>query len=355
MRSAQLLVAGLLTGVATTAAVLASPAEALSWFAPWIAIDSGDVRNLSRREVLARSLPAEDAQLGVFLAGAIGTGPDVFERRVRNSEWLWRNEKVQKVVPFSSPPRLEDVAAMELEEEDLNALRHCRPGACDVKLTAREIEAMRAAIAAAGTAWKEAAQELFRRQMFERVKRYAVGGFERLDPFHDHEAPIGPSEVAEALRESSPWLADGAPMVTKALTRYPEAPLPSCDSSIYWMKTTYLPKPTIQAVHVMVYRPDSPGPGEPSVIVVSRQIFATHYINGALSVSVLVNSPAAPDEWYLAYANRTHVDGLDGWLSGVRRYFVERRVRDRAREIFALQRDRIERGPTELTEKGNGE
>ena len=333
----------LVAALGVTAAVApGSPVHALSWFAPWAVIDAGDARSLTGGEVIARTLPADGHQIGVFLAGAIGADPETFARRVRDSRALWRHEKVPQVVMFSAPPRADDVQALELDPEDLDALRDCRPGDCDLKLTAPEIAEMRQAIVQAGAEWRSHAQRLFRGQMLRRVRQYVAGGFASLDPYRDHDEPVDPQAIARSLLEGSPWLSERAPAVARALDRFPTESLPHTVSSIYWMKTTYLPKPTIQAVHVLVHRPVARRRDEPAVLVVSRQIFATHYVNGSLAVSVLVNAQEDPARWYLGYANRTHVDGLGGWFSGVRRFFVERRVRDRAREIFALQRDRIE-------------
>lgn len=76
------------------------------------------------------------------------------------------------------------------------------------------------------------------------------------------------------------------------------------------------------------------------MVVLSRQVLATHYINGSLALTILTR--AAPER-YLVYVNWTDVDGLGGFFSGLRRYFVERRVRSAARRAFETFKERIER------------
>ena len=108
------------------------------------------------------------------------------------------------------------------------------------------------------------------------------------------------------------------------------------------MKTTFTPRPIIQAVQVVIIpKPDGEA-GNVEVLVISRQVFATHYVDGSLSVSALLSDPADPSRRYLAYVNRTAVDALGGWLTGIKRFFLERRVRGAARALFHTQRERIE-------------
>lgn len=318
------------------------PAEALGWFAPWVKLDEGERDVLRDGGVVAKTLPAHGPHLAVFLAGRIETDPGTFLRKVSNSEWLWKSERVPQVVAFSDPPRLADLSALQLDEEDLSALKSCRPGGCDVKLTAAEIDDIRQTITRAGPSWRHAVESAFRRILLSRVQAYQQGGLSRLGRFQDHEDPVDPAAVAARLLDDSPWISSRAPAVARFLRSYPQATLPDADSLFYWLKTTHTPKPTVQAVHVLVHRASAGRGGEPEALVVSRQIFSTHYLNGSLAVSVLLQEPGNASRRVLGYVNRSHVDDLGGWFSGVRRFFGERRIRSRAREIFALQRERLE-------------
>ena len=136
---------------------------------------------------------------------------------------------------------------------------------------------------------------------------------------------------ARLAREYAPRLAD-------YLERYPRAPLPDgAEQHLHWLHTVLLPKPTIQVWHSTIQRQTAADVSE--VVVLSRQVLATHYISGSLALMIL--TPAAPAR-YLVYVNWTAVDGLDGFLSGLRRYFVERRVRSAARDAFETFKKRIE-------------
>jgi hypothetical protein len=139
----------------------------------------------------------------------------------------------------------------------------------------------------------------------------------------------------------SPWLTEGAPRLAEYIEDSPQASLPGRDSFLYWLETTHTPKPTVQVVHVTIDRRRGARAASPEILVVSRQVFASHYVNGSLSLSVLV-ADRARSRRYLAYVTRAHVDGVNGWLGGLRRLFIESSVRRRGGGIpGAAPTDRI--------------
>jgi hypothetical protein len=184
--------------------------------------------------------------------------------------------------------------------------------------------------------------------VLDRATRYLTSGFRSTRDVHDHEEPVDPHAVARGLLLRSPWLTVGAPRIADYIEDFPQASLPGRDSFLYWLETTHTPKPTIQVVHVTIDRRRAASAASPELLVVSRQVFASHYLNGSLSLSVLV-ADRAGSRRYLAYVTRAHVDGIDGWLSGLRRLFIERSVRRRGAVAFEEQRRRIESWTREST------
>lgn len=111
------------------------------------------------------------------------------------------------------------------------------------------------------------------------------------------------------------------------------------ESFLYWSKETFAPKPIISVTHVSIMHGE-PRSGTPDVIIASAEVFATHYVNGALGLTLLLRGPDASSSRYLVYVNRTSVDGVRAlW-----RPIVEGRVKRQAAKVFATARDRIERG-----------
>jgi hypothetical protein len=306
--------------------------DTFGWFRPWVEIDADDIRDIHRGQIVAKTLSAVDGEIAVFLASAIDTDPDRFIDAVRHPEALWKSARIPRVRRFSTPPRLEDVAEMRLDRRDVDAIRRCVPGECDVKLAAAEMSRLRGAASI---------QDEFRKVVVERVRLYHERGLRAASEYHDHAIPIDPATISSMLLTRSPWLTERAPRLAEYIENFPSTTLRDVESFIYWLETSSTPKPTIQVVHVAIARRDAPEVIAPEVLIVSRQVFASHYINGSLAVSMLFHD-RTESRRYLAYVNRAHVDGLDGWLGGLRRYFVERTARRRGAAALNEQRQRIE-------------
>jgi hypothetical protein len=70
-------------------------------------------------------------------------------------------------------------------------------------------------------------------------------------------------------------------------------------------------------------------------------VFATHYINGSLALTILFHD-RSKSRRYIAYVNTMSLDGLSGWFGGIRRLFIARAARERGAEMFGGLRRRIE-------------
>ena len=308
--------------------------------APVVRLDEDERRRLGTGATVVRVLdPAEPSQLVVFAASRIDVTPQKFAERIRNSARLWQGPKVPRTGTFSTPASTGDVAEMTLQAVDLNALRRCRPGDCEVKLSDAEIARIDAAINRGAHQWKPAVQREFRAIMLERIAKYRQGGLAALHPFHDHDQPVHPRAVFSRLVEHARSMTAFARELTEYLKEYPRVPLPEhAEEYLYWLETVHPPKPMIQAWHVTIGQP--PRGGAADVIVISRQIFATHYVNGALAMTALVQGKRG--EQHMIYLNRVSADGLTGFLSGIRRFFIERRVKSGAGAAFDWVKRRIE-------------
>jgi hypothetical protein len=304
-------------------------------------LSAGDRRDLRAGRTLVRMLEESDkSHVGVFVAARIDVTPSRFAERVSNSAALWKGDAVPATGTFSAPARPEDVAELTLPRKDVDALRDCRPGDCLVKLAGQEIQRLRAVIAARPATWREDVQGEFRRVVLDRLAAYRRGGADGLPPFHDHADPVDPAAAFARLFAAAGELAAHEPKIAAYLQRYPQGPLPAgAHDYVYWVSTSETPRPTVQALHAIVHKREDGGAAE--VVVVSRQVFATHYINGSLAITALLRDPADPAVRYMAYLNRSAVDGLGGLFSGLKRFFIERRIRGAAKSAFERLKQRI--------------
>jgi hypothetical protein len=322
-----------------------SPADAFAFLQPAISIDQDDREALGRGGIIAKTLEADArSHLVVFAASRLRTTPGRFIDGMRDITRIWRGEHVPRTGLVSEPIDAGDVAAISLTDTDLRAAQRCKPGDCAIKLSDGEIARIRRAAQEDGSEWQPRTQDAFRSVLLERLQSYRRGGLSHLDPFHDHDEPVEPQAVFGRLVVGASILGKLAPEPLTYLERYPGAPLPTgAEDRLYWLETVQSPKPTLQAVHqVIQQRPleSVAGASVIEVVVLTRQIFATHYVNGSIALTLLVR--AGDGQRYMLHINRIAADGLGGWLSGVRRYFVERRVRSAARAAFSELKRNIE-------------
>ena len=318
-----------------------SRGEPFEFFAPWVVVSQADRRRLDRNEVIVRTLSGDDGQLAVFAVTRLNAPPDALVTWTRAMAELKRSRFVLAVRSFSDPPELSDLDDLTLDERDLEAIRQCAPGDCALKLTAAEIESLRRVATATGVEWRAAVQREFRRLLVARVNLYRAGGLAGLPPSASSSAPTRLQDTFAAIMTRSSYLTR-VPNVAAWLRGYPNADGAHVESFFYWSKEHYgAGKPVISVTHVGIMRPQAAG--TLSVIVTGKQIFASHYANGALGLTVVLRD-AENDTQYLAYLNRSQIDLLKGFIAPLRRTVLEGRLTRDVPEIVRALRARLESG-----------
>ena len=318
-----------------------SPSNPFEFLAPWIVVSREDRARLDRDQTLARTLPAADGQLAVFVATRLNAQPDALAAWTRAIAELKRSKFVLAIGRFSDPPSPSDLEHLTLDDRDLEAIRRCRPGVCGLKLSAGEIESLTAVVAGAGAEWRDAVQRGFRRLLVERVIRYRGGGLAALSPSAERAAPRRLEDAAAAIVDQSPYLAK-LPNVLAWLKEFPHVDS-AVESFFYWSKEHYGEgTPVISITHVGIVRPAS-GHRRPAILVIGKQIFATHYLDGGLGLTMVVRD-AATGTPYLAYINRSQVDILRRFFGGFLRGVLENRIERQAPLILRGLRARLESG-----------
>ena len=325
--------------------VSAACPDPFEFLGPSITVREGERRKLDAGQVVLRILEGQGREIAVLGAAKVDFDGDRLAAWMQHIEALKKSRHVPAVGRFSDPPALGDLVRHSLEDRDLDALRKCRPGNCDLKLTASEIPAVQAAVAEAGDNWKTAGQELFRRLMLDRVLAYRVQGHAGIGTYADGHSEQPLVDVAARLLDRSPYLRDRLPTLAAHLTRYPNLPLPGAESFLYWSQEEFGGRPVTTVTHVTILRPS--GPDMPDALVAGRQVFATHYHEGSLSLTLLLRGCPGPPH-YLVYVNRTEVDIIRGLLGWLTRSVIQGRVEDGAGSILEGLRTRLSRPPGDI-------
>lgn len=317
------------------------PAEGdpFSFFSPGVTVDAGERQRIEHGEVVVRILPARDGEVAVFAATKFAAEAEALVRWTKAIEALKRSPFVVAIRRFSHPPVLSDLDALALDDVDLEGIRQCETGSCSVKLASHEIDALKSAAGTSGE-WKPAVQREFRRLLLARVAKYQSEGLAGLPPYVDRSEPTRPQTEFAGILARSPHLRNYLPAVADGLSNYPQAELPSAESFLYWSKEQYKNgKPIIAVTQVHIVRPV--GPSLPAVVVLGQEIFASHYRDGSLGSTFVLDDGKAR---YLVYLNRSRLDRLGGMFSGLKRALVERRLASEVKSGLDTVRRRIESG-----------
>lgn len=271
-----------------------------------------------------------DGHLLLGAAVRVQTTPERLEAWTHDIEHVRHPRYAPQVGLWSTPARVEDVASLTLDRPDLDDLARCKPNDCGLKLSANEIRLMR-------TAHDDADRTtVFRRILTDRAISYQACGDRCLSLYESDEEPVNGERSFNQLLDRTPHFSLRFPELATALRRYPAEGTAASVSTLYWSKQQLGRKPIVSITHQMVTR--LPGIA-PAIVVTSKQVYASHYLNAALTMMAL---SGREDRRYLIYVHRSHVDALEGPLGSLVRRVIERRLRAEAPALLQRFRDHLE-------------
>lgn len=316
----------------------AAPANDLAFLEPWFRPIDEERETLARRGVVVRALPAKDRQIAILATCAINVSPDAFVTRLR-AAWDIDNRALA-AGRFTDPPVIGDIARLSLDEEDVDRLRRCRIGDCRLNLGNEEISAVRAALTKPADGPEAAVQQVFRNVVLDRARRYQAGGLEALPDYYDRRDPVRPALVFAEILKQSAYLQEHLPRLAAYLQRSPSTDVAPLASFLHWSRVMMNGKAVVRVSHISVFRPDG-GPRTPAVVVAGKQVYASRYMNGELTLTMLFARTDGTSS-YLVHVDRSELDELGGAFSGVKRRLMSERIKGEATGALAALRDRLE-------------
>lgn len=296
----------------------AFPPRLDSYLTSIVALTPDERRQLLAGEPQTKLLDVDDRhEVAVFGAVWIDAPMRRYVEAVSDIESFERGGGFKITKRISSPPRLEDFSAMRLPDQDLDDLRRCRVGDCEIKLGEQALRRFRTEIDWNATNAQAAANALMQRLAFEYVSRYLEGGNAELAVYRDDARPTFVAREFASMVDRMPALTTYMPNMRRYLLEYPRVQLPGATSFLYWQETQFGLKPTIRISHLTI-RQDSD-----NTVVASKMIYASHYFWTGLQLRVLLPNPARGSGFWFVTVDRSRSDGLTGF----RGMFVRPRVR----------------------------
>ena len=313
----------LICAAANPAAAQTSLGELQKLLQEKAAFEATDFAALQRGEPVVRSVPAQDKrEVAVSGLVTLRANADEFLRSYREGLTRKNNAAVMEIGTFGAVPALADVESLTLEADDLEDLKECVVGACELKLSATMIQRFAREVNWQAPDYAQQATRLFKTMLVEYVKDYRSRGDAALIEYNDKQDQVRLADEHQALTHASGYLSEVLPRAA--------AEMKPLEELLVWSKIKFGLKPVIAINHVTIYK----GGREfgPQILSVSKQIYANHYFNSSLGLTGFV-TVAGPTS-YLVYENRSRADGLDGPLGKLKRGMVQKKALDGLKGIL---------------------
>jgi hypothetical protein len=331
-----LVVLNLHPGAAQSAAVL--PGRLEEYVAKVVKLPAAQRSQLLAGRPVTQIMDADPAsEVAVFGAVWINAPVARYVATVSDIEEFEKGDNFLVTKKISSPPRIEDFAALKLPSEDIADLRTCRVGSCELKLSEGTIKRLRSEIDWTKPTAASDMEQLARRLMLDYVNGYLEGGNARLATYRDSSRPTFVAQEFSSMVDRMPSLVEYLPDLRRYLLNYPKATLPKSTSFLYWQEAKFGLKPTIRINHLTVTEEAT------RTVVLSKMLYASHYFWTALELRVLVPDPARGAGFWFVNVNRSRSDGLSGFVGSLIRGKVRGEAEEGMQASLSVTKAKMER------------
>lgn len=302
--------------------------------------EATDFAALDQGETVVKLTPVSDKR-EIALCGLVSlrTDADHFLQSYLGGMARKNNEAIIETGRFGKAPAVADLQQLTVDPADIEDLKQCAVGDCQIKLSAKMIERFRNEVNWQAADYPTQAALLLKTMLAEYVRDYLAHGPAALIAYHDKRDEIRLADEQQALHSASGYLND--------LLRDSASGMRLVEDAIVWSKIKLGLKPVLVIEHIKVYQVsnDSRDHG-PQVLVAAEQIYANHYFNSSRALTAFVAVPGANSPAYLVYENRSRADGLQGGVFGkLKRGIIENKAVDGLKSILEHTKLNLEGAP----------
>jgi hypothetical protein len=319
------------------------PVEPFKFFREYVGLNDGQIATIRNGNALAQVLksPTSD-QVFVFGAVHVDSTPERYLKLAGDLDQLRKLPGYLAIRKFSDPPRLGDLEGFTLDEKDINDLKECKPGHCEVQLPAESMEEFQHSIKWSAPDTADQVNHLAQKMALEALQEYIRGGNEALGTYRDKKNPTEVAEVFRSLLSRSKSLPVYLPDLNRYLLEYPTFSSPNIESQFYWEKINFGLKPTLRIVQAVIFR--GAGSSQPAYAVAVKQLYSSHYFETALDLTVCVQDTQAAGSsgFYLITLKGSQQAGLTGLKGGIVRKVAVDKTRSSLEKALASIKQRLE-------------
>lgn len=287
--------------------------EPYTFFKEFIGLQDDQVTAIQHGKAVTKMLATKTpSEIAVFGAIHINASPEEYLKAAQNLDALRKSPNYLGIRRFSSPPKLSDLEGFVLDEDDIKDLQNCKPGKCELQLPAESIEEFKTHVNWSAPDVPTQVNGLAQKMALEELIRYQKDGNNALGSYYDKEHPVHVVEQFESLLRESPSMSHYLPDLERYLIDYPRVELPNTESVFYWERVKFGLKPTLRMNHMVIY-PATGSSGRLDSVAI-KQLYASHYFQTALDLSVCAKDSSQPDDkgFYLITVKGSRQAGLTG-------------------------------------------
>ena len=338
-RCARTFLCGLLFSFIPLPVCRAQTAEPFKFFRDYIGLKDDQIAAIRNGKALAKVMESSTPdEVFVFGSVYVQSTPEKYLELAANIDDLRKLPNYLAIRKFSDPPQPSDLNGFTLEPEDIKQLRKCEPGGCELQLPGEAIDAFKKDVNWSAPDVAEQVNQLAQKMALEILRRYTAGGNAALGTYQDKDHPTVVAETFQSLLSRSRALPVYLPELENYLLDYPKAKSENIQSEFYWEKVNFGLKPTLRIVQAVVYR--GPHTGDPAYAVAVKQLYASHYFETALDLTVCVRDQDHPERpgFYLITLKGSQQAGLTGLKGGiVRKVAVDKTRSSLEHALTAIQ------------------
>ena len=324
------------------------PAELSKFFREYIGLSGDQMASIQSGKAIAKVLDSKSPD-DVFVFGAVYVDsiPEEYLKFASDIDRLRKLPNYLAIRKFSDPPQFTDLDGFALEPDDIKELKDCDPGQCKVQLPTEAMDAFKQMVDWSSPDVANQVNRLAQTMALEALLRYRQGGNPALGTYRDKKHPTAVSEAFQALLSRSRALPVYLPELDRYLLDYPSANSGNIESQFYWEKVNFGLKPTLRIVQAIVFR--GTNSAAPAYAIAVKQIYASHYFETALDLTVCVSSKTQPDHrgFYLITLKGSRQAGLTGLKGSIVRKVAVDKTRSSLERALQAIKQSLEADPRE--------
>jgi hypothetical protein len=317
--------------------------EPFKFFRDYVALKEDQIAAIRNGKAIARVIESSTPdEVFVFGSVYVRSTPEKYLQLASDIAELRKLPNYLAIRKFSDPPQLSDLEGFTLEPDDIKQLKHCEPEHCDVQLPTEAMDAFKQSVDWSVPDSANQVNRLGQKMALEALEKYIQGGNSALGTYRDKHHPAEVAETFRSLLSRSKAVPVYLPELDSYLLDYPEAGSENIQSEFYWEKVNFGLKPTLRIVQAIVYR--GPRSTDPAYAIAVKQLYASHYFETALDLTVCVRDQQNPEHsaFYLITMKGSQQAGLTGFKGGIVRKVAVDRTRSSLERALGAIKQRLE-------------